>query len=138
VGVAIRRDHEVLPRIAWACGAGPARVARSREPPLVWLVDDDVGPGHGALLSQARLARRTGCGSHYRFHCTSVNGGVASSWGSKTASTDAPIVTSCIGSPVRLPIMRTWPASGSSTSTTTYGPCSRSAGCTGCQARSHE
>ena len=53
------------------------------------------------------------------FHCTSVNGGLASSCGSNTACTSAPIFTSCCGSPSRLPSMRTLPASGSSTSTTT-------------------
>ena len=42
----------------------------------------------------------------------------------------------CCGSPIRLPTMRTPSACGSSTSTTTYGPCSASAGCTGCQTRS--
>ena len=39
----------------------------------------------------------------------------------------------CCGSPSRLPTIRTLSASGSSTSTTTYGPASFSAGCTGCQ-----
>src|ERR1700704_1599189 len=92
VGVAVCRDHEVLPRIAGAGTARPARVSWRREPPLVGLVDHDVDGRHGVLL-----------------HWTSVNGGVASSCGSNTASTGAPIWTSCLGSPSRLPSMRTPP-----------------------------
>jgi hypothetical protein len=53
-----------------------------------------------------------------RRHWTSVNGGSASSCGSNTASTGAPIGTAWRGSPSRLPIIRMLPACGSSTSTT--------------------
>ena len=46
-------------------------------------------------------------------HCTSVT----SSWSSHTTSTSSPIFTFCWGSPSRLPTIRTFPASDSSTNT---------------------
>src|SRR5262252_3679565 len=103
VGVAIRGHHEVLVRITRARGAGPADVARGLQAPEVGFVDLDLA--HAVLLSES-------------FQCTRVKGTLARSCGSNTASTDAPILTSCRGSPSRLPSMRMLPARGSSTSTT--------------------
>src|SRR5260370_6004666 len=107
VDVTVRRVDEVLTGIVRPRGARLFRVERCVETPAVGVVDDDIGRGHRGRGHGAIL-----------LHCTSVNGGVTSSCGSKTASTGAPIGTSWVGSPSRLPIMRTEPASGSSTRTT--------------------
>src|SRR4029450_13044810 len=69
VGMAIRGDHEILPRIPGARGAGPAPCPGGVEPPAIGLVDDDIGRDGGSSGHDAIL-----------LHCTSVNGGVASSW----------------------------------------------------------
>src|SRR5262249_53338626 len=63
---------------------------------------------------------------------------VCDSWCSNTGVTAAPIGTAPEGGATRLPIRRTSSASGSSTSTTTYGTASTRTGSTGCQIRSHE
>src|SRR5207249_11388979 len=121
VGVSVGGHDEILPGIADPRAARPAGVAGSLRAPDVGLVDGQLTRAHRVTL-----------------HCTSVNGGVASSWASNTASTGASIWTACIGSPRRFPTIRTLPACGSSTSATTYGACPRRAGCTGWCARSHE
>src|SRR5262249_36488490 len=79
VGVAVGRHHEVLVGIARARGARPPDVARGLDAPEVGLVDLDLA--HAALLSDS-------------FQCTRVKGTLASSCGSNTASTRAPIRTS--------------------------------------------
>src|SRR6185295_15221374 len=89
VDVGVGRDDEVLPGIAGARGAGPARVARRVQAPLVRFVDDELARAHAVFLQ-----------------CTSVKGGAASSWGSNTAATGAPIGMSPSGASSRLPIMR--------------------------------
>src|SRR5262249_49672981 len=103
VGVAVGRHHEVLVGIARARGAGPSDVARGLGAPEVGLVDLDLA--HAALLSD-------------NFQCTRVKGTLASSCGSKTASTGAPIPRRWRGAAGRLASMRMLPACGSSTSTT--------------------
>src|SRR5262249_46610944 len=103
VGVAVGGDDEVLPGIVRARGARPAGVPRGIQPPQVRRVDLE--------LAHVFSSKTT-------FHCTSVKGTLASSCASNTASTGAPMVTTCCGSPSRLPSMRMPPACGSSTSTT--------------------
>ena len=72
--------------------------------------------GHGRIMRRFPL----GCqmtNEIYRAainrHCTSVT----SSWSSQPTATSSPIFTFCCGSPSRLPTIRTFPASGSSTRT---------------------
>ena len=127
LGYSVREFHDTLQRIAdgdpmtsnrsspipsaWTAlpvrsrnWRGPMRTARWSSGPGV----DPPRPSAGHPWSAVPTAEvRCGNQPPAAVQCTSVWGGSSSAWCSNTASTGVPILTSCSGSPSRLPIMRT-------------------------------